>query len=104
MLKQNKTAKTDADVLYEFDGGYACVKDNVIYIPVIMGNMRLVLDALYKKTGISKMVFTAVINPDYLKTHLHNIKKEWDEWYPEVGDYSHCIEIEYKSKLTFQGG
>ena len=42
------------------------------------------------------MIFTAVLDADKLKKHLRNIKKEYDIWHTEVGDYSHCIEIEYE--------
>jgi hypothetical protein len=76
--------------------GYSVIKDGAIWIPVIMGKMSLVLKDLYEKTGIKRMIFSAVLNPDELKSHLRNIKREWDEWFPEAQEYSHCIEIEYE--------
>jgi hypothetical protein len=27
---------------------------------------------------------------------LRNIVGEWDEWFEECGEYSHCIEIRYE--------
>ena len=97
-IEQNKISKTDADILYEFPGGYACVKDNVLYIPAIMGKMGDILEALYKKTGITRMVFTAVMFPEEFKKHLKNIVSEHDEWFEEVGDYNHFIEIGYEPR------
>lgn len=80
------------------DWGYAVVKNNSIWIPAIVGDLSLILNELYKRTKIKRMIFSAVLNPDYLKSHLKNIKKEWDEWFEEADDYSHCIEIEYEPK------
>lgn len=75
--------------------GYAVVKDKTIYIPAIMGPMNEILDGLYKKTGITKMIFTAIINPEKFKQHLTNIKREYSEWVDHYGEYVPCIEIEY---------
>ena len=78
--------------------GYAVVKKNAIWIPSVMGDLGKVLDGLYERTKIRKMIFSAVINPDKMRKHLRNIKREWNEWWEEVGDYSYCIEIEYQPK------
>jgi len=75
--------------------GYAVVDGDTIWIPAVMGKLRLVLDELYRVTGIKKMIFSAVIDPDKLRSHLRNIKREWDAWFEEAQDVSHCIEIEY---------
>ena len=82
--------------LIQGNWGYAIVKDEEIWIPAIMGPMSQILQGLYEKTGIKKMIFSAVINPEGFKKHLKNIKREWNEWFPEIEDYSHCIEIEYE--------
>ena len=36
---------------------------------------------------------------DSFKPHLKNIKKEYDVWFEQVGDWSHCIEIEFEEEL-----
>ena len=77
-------------------GGYAIVQNDSIWIPAVWGRLGPILKMLNEKTGLKRIIFSAVLNPSELKTHLKNIVKEWDEWFPEVGDYSHCIEIEYK--------
>lgn len=76
--------------------GYAVIKDGAIWIPAVMGKLKPVLQDLYGRTGIKRMIFSSVINPESLKSHLRNITKEWDEWFEEAEDYSHCIEIDYK--------
>jgi len=78
--------------------GYAVIKNGAIWIPAIEGDMKIILKKLYEMTGINRMIFSAVLNPESLKSHLKNIIKEWDEWFEEVGDYSHCIEIKYEPK------
>lgn len=72
------------------------MKDGVIWIPAIMESLSIILNEIYKRTKIKRIIFSAVLNPESLKSHLKNIVREWDEWFEEVGDYSHCIEIEYK--------
>lgn len=81
--------------LYEGEWGYAIVKDGVLWIPVISGNMSEILQDLYEKTGITKMIFSAILNPESFKLHLKNITREWDEWFDKLQDWSHCIEISY---------
>jgi hypothetical protein len=76
--------------------GYAVIKDDAIWIPVIVGKLAPILKSLYDLTKIKRMIFSAVLNPNELKSHLRNIIREWDEWFEETGDYSHCIEIEYE--------
>ena len=76
--------------------GYAVIKDGAIWIPAVMGRLKPTLQDLYERTGIKRMIFSSVINPESLKSHLRNITKEWDEWFEEAEDYSHCIEIDYK--------
>ena len=78
--------------------GYAIIKDDCIWIPAFMCRLSPLLKALYKKTGLKKMIFSAILNADKLRPHLKNIKREWDEWFEEAKDYSHCIEIEYIPK------
>lgn len=87
--------KPERKIIYG-DWGYAVVYENVVWIPAVKGNLKEILAWLYKKTGIKRIIFSAVLNPEELKKHLKNIKREWDEWIEEVGDYSHCIEIEYE--------
>jgi hypothetical protein len=86
------------DRVIERNWGYAVIHEGKIWIPAIIGNMGEILRDLHKKTGITKMIFSAVLNPESFKTHLKNIVKEWDEWYDEMGDYSHCIEIEFNGE------
>ncbi|MBA7652191.1 hypothetical protein ES703_60021 [subsurface metagenome] len=76
--------------------GYAVIKDGAIWIPAVMGRLKPALQDLHERTGIKRMIFSSVINPESLKSHLRNITKEWDEWFEEAEDYSHCIEIYYK--------
>jgi len=78
------------------DWGYAIIYPDKIFIPAFIGRLRPLLDMLYQNTKIERMIFTAILNPEGLKKHLRNIKREWDEWFEEAGDYSHCIEIEYE--------
>ena len=85
------------DWLIQGNWGYAVIKDDAIWIPAIMGRLKPILKELYKRTGIKKMIFSAVLNPEVLKSHLKNIVKEWDVWFKEAGDWSHCIEIDYQS-------
>lgn len=81
------------------DWGYAVAYDDVVWIPAVKGDLKKVLSELYKKAGVKRMIFSAVLNPEELKKHLKNIKREWDQWFEEVEDYSHCIEIEYDSEI-----
>jgi len=76
--------------------GYAVIKDGAIWIPAVMGKLKPALQDLYERTGMKRMIFSSVINPESLKSHLRNITNEWDEWFEEAKDYSHCIEIDYK--------
>lgn len=80
--------------------GYAVLKDGALWIPAISGSLGKILNGLYKKTGIKRMIFSAVMNPNELKKHLRNIKREFDVWFEEIKDWSHCIEIEYEEKET----
>jgi hypothetical protein len=82
--------------------GYAVVKKGAIWIPAVFGPLHPILQNLYDITGIKRMIFSAVLNPDSFKTHLKNIIREWDEWFKEVEDYSHCIEIEYEPNEEIQ--
>lgn len=82
--------------LYKGSWGYAIVRENKLWIPAIQGDMKEIINALVKKTGINKIVFSAVLNAEKFKKHLKNITKEWDEWFKEAEDYSHCIEIEWE--------
>jgi len=84
------------DKIIHGNWGYAVIKGDVIWIPAIVGDMKIILKKLYEMTGINRMIFSAVLNPNSFKKHLKNIIKEWDAWFEEVGDYSHCIEIDYQ--------
>ena len=75
--------------------GYAVIKDGAIWIPAIEGDMKIILKKLYEMTGIDRIIFSAVLSPTSFKKHLKNITKEWDAWFEEAQDYSHCIEIKY---------
>ena len=81
------------------DWGYAIKTKDCVYIPAFMCRLRPLLDMLYEKTGMKKIIFTAVLDPEKLKPHLKNIKREWDEWVDYMEDYSHCIEIEYVKEV-----
>lgn len=76
--------------------GYACVDEDCVWIPVVFGPLRLILADIHKRTGKTRMIFSAVLDAEELKTHLRHIVREWDQWFAEIGDWSHCIEIEYK--------
>ena len=84
----------DKVVMAEF--GYAVIKPEAVYIPAVMGKLHPVLEFLYDLTNQKRIIFTAVMNPNEFKKHLRNIKGEWDEWFPEMGCYSHFIEIQYE--------
>jgi len=86
----------EKDRLIQGNWGYAVIKDGAIWIPAIMGRLKPILQELYKRTGIKRIIFSAVLNPESLKSHLRNIVKEWDVWFEQAGDYSHCIEIDYQ--------
>jgi len=86
----------EEDWLIQGNWGYAVIKDGAIWIPTIMGRLKPILQDLYERTRIKRMIFSAVLNPEVLKSHLKNIVREWDVWFEEAGDYSHCIEIDYK--------
>ena len=76
--------------------GYAVIKDDAIWIPAIEGDMKIILKKLHEMTGMNRIIFSAVLNPGSFKKHLKNIVKEWDAWFEEAQDYSHCIEIKYE--------
>lgn len=84
----------------EGEWGYACVAEDAMWIPVICASeewpMRRILADLHQRTGHTRMIFSAVLSPESFKSHLRNIVREWDEWFAEIGDYSHCIEIKYE--------
>ena len=82
-------------IIIEGDWGYAVVDGDKLWIPAICGDMGNILKELHDKTGIEKMIFSAVLSPEAFKLHLKNIVNEWDSWVEEIGDYSHCIEIRY---------
>ena len=88
----------DGDKLMKGSWGYAIVKDGALWIPAVWGDLSKIMKNLYEETKITKMIFSAVLNPVSFKTHLKNIVKEWDYWVDEIGDYSHCIEIKYEPK------
>jgi len=81
--------------LIEGDWGYAIVKGDELWIPAIQGDMGKILRMLHEKTGKKTMVFSAVLNPESFKKHLKNVVAEWDAWFEEVEDWSHCIKIDY---------
>lgn len=37
------------------------------------------------------------VSPNGLRSHLRHVVREWDEWVPQMEDYSHCIEIRYEA-------
>ena len=86
----------EEDRLIHGNWGYAVIKDGAIWIPAIEGDMKIILKKLYEITGINRMIFSAVLNPNSFKKHLKNIVKEWDAWFEQARDYSHCIEINYQ--------
>ena len=87
------------DKIIDIEGGYAVIKDDTIWIPAVWTNsLSAVLKKLYDETKIKRIIFSAILNAEDFKKHLKNIKREWDEYYKEIGDYSHCIEIEYQDK------
>ena len=90
---------TEGYKMLEFDGGYAVIKDGKVWIPAIVRDMGKILDALHEDTGLDTFIFSAVMNPEAFKIHLRNIISEWDEWFEEVQDYSHCIEVRYEKHL-----
>ena len=89
-------AEVKDDYILSGSWGYAVVKKDAIWIPAVMGDLRQILDGLYEKTKIKRMIFSAVLNPEEMRKHLKNIKREWNQWWEEMGDYSYCIEIEYE--------
>lgn len=83
--------------------GYAVVEKDAIWIPAIMitkdgSRMRDILKKLHERTGLNRIIFSAVLSP-FLKAKLNNIVREWDEWFEQAGDYSHCIEIRYEEPV-----
>lgn len=83
--------------------GYAVIDDanDCLWIPAIWtDSMAEVLDELYKETGKTKMIFSAVLNPDSFRKHLRNIRREWKEWHEQAKDWSYCIEIEYEPTVS----
>ncbi|NVM21403.1 MAG: hypothetical protein HWN68_06450 [Desulfobacterales bacterium] len=86
----------EEDRLIQGNWGYAVIKDGAIWIPAVEGRLKPILQELYKRTGMKRMIFSSVLDPESLKPHLRNIVKEWDVWFEEAGDYSHCIEIDYQ--------
>lgn len=81
--------------------GYACVVDDALFIPAVMATpewpLRRVLAHLHAESGLTRMVFSAVLDAEGLKPHLRNIVREWDEFVEEMGDWSHCIEVRYEA-------
>lgn len=81
--------------------GYACIEQDAVYIPAVVASqewpLRRVLAHLHEQSGLTRMVFSAVLDAESLKSHLRNIVREWDEFVPEMGDTSHCIEVRYEA-------
>lgn len=75
--------------------GYACFVDNKIWIPAISGDMKAIVSMLVNHFKTNKVVFSAIINPIEFKKHLKNIVREWDDWFEQAQDYTHCIEVEW---------
>lgn len=80
--------------------GYACVEVDAVFIPAVMATadwpLRRVLSHLHKRTGMTRMIFSAILDADSFRPHLRNIVREFDLYVPEFEDYSHCIEIAYE--------
>jgi len=81
--------------LIERDWGYACIEKDCVWIPFVRGRLSKILREIYEETGMTRMIFSAIVNPRQFKKHLKNITREWDEWHERCEDYSHCIEIKY---------
>lgn len=81
------------------DFGYAVIVGDTLWIPAVMGDMKEALKELHQRTGITKMVFSAILNPEQFKKHLKNIVREFKEWSPEYEEYVDCIEIKYEPEL-----
>jgi hypothetical protein len=84
--------------------GYACREADAVFIPAVMATpdypLRRVLRELFERTGETRVIFSAILNPDDLRPRLRNIVREWDEYIEYMDDYSHCIEIRYEVPLT----
>jgi hypothetical protein len=97
---EDAAALDEGGRIIDGEWGYACVENGLVFIPAVVATdgwpLRRVLAHLHAQTGLTRMVFSAVMNPGGLKVHLRNIVREWDEWVPEMEDHSHCIEIAYE--------
>lgn len=84
----------------EGDWGYACVEPDAVFIPAVMATpewpLRKVLAMLHMETGLTRMIFSAILDPDDLRPRLRSVMREWDEWVEEMESHSHCIEIAYQ--------
>jgi hypothetical protein len=84
--------------------GYACREADAVFIPAVSATpdypLRRVLRELFERTGETRMVFSAILNPDDLRPRLRNIVREWDEYVEYMDDYSHCIEIRYELPVS----
>jgi len=81
--------------------GYAIYYEKKIWIPVIIAENRLkeVLQYLTEHFNTNSIIFSAVLNPERLKKHLKHIVREWNEYFEEIDEYSHCIEIEWRDQV-----
>lgn len=82
--------------------GYAVIDNDILWIPAIFSPLGVTLEALYKKTGLRRIKFSAVLNPQKLKLHLRNVVAETDEYSEQHKAYSHCIEILYEPKEVLE--
>ena len=90
---------TDGYPMVKGDWGYAILHDGRIWIPAIMApnEAKKIITYLTDLWKTDKVVFSAVLIPEKIKAHFQNVVREWDEWFEECQDYSHCIEIIWKS-------
>lgn len=90
----------ETSITIDGEWGYACIEHGAVFIPAVMATadwpLRRVLAHLYQQSKLTRFIFTAVIDPDGLKSHLRHVIREWDEYVEYMDDYSHCIEIEYE--------
>lgn len=97
---EDSIAEDSGDEVIEGPWGYACVSSGRVFIPAVQATpewpLRRVLAHLHQLARAKAFIFSAVLNADGLKSHLRNITREWDEWFEEVGEFSHCIEIAYE--------
>lgn len=95
-MRFRKTKNHNDQEVLSWDGGYAVIDGDILWIPAIVtDSLGNTLKELHEETGLTRMKFSAILNPDEFRTHLKNIVHEGKEWSEAHDDWSYCIEVKF---------